>query len=129
MSPTRILRAVVALSVMLAAWTLARPAAASAAPFCDDRGASAIAPPPVLEASGEAISRTHLAQCDGRRVSPFATVTRSRAPVESSGATVDPALPAHVPVLARVVGRLTAFAVLFEAPASGVRSRVDRPPR
>src|SRR5947209_17163186 len=60
-----VLRAVLFGSVVLALWSLARPASAAIAPLCDDRGASAIAPPPLLQAPddahNEAIERAHVA--------------------------------------------------------------------
>ena len=53
---TRVFRTAIFAGVMLALWTLGRPAhAATLAPFCDDRGATALAPPPALEAPDEAV--------------------------------------------------------------------------
>src|SRR6202041_1954760 len=61
---SRVLRVAIAASFALVLFVLARPASAATAPFCDDRGASAIAAPPVLEAPDDAIRRASVVSCD-----------------------------------------------------------------
>src|SRR5690349_16784007 len=62
----RVFRAILFGGVTLALWALALPArAATVSPFCDDRGASAVAADPALEAPDLAVRRVSVA-CDGR---------------------------------------------------------------
>src|SRR5579859_2664378 len=73
MVPRAALRAALFASVMFAIWSFSRSAAAGAA-LCDDRGASATAEPPALEAPGEAIQRARLGpRCPTRGDLPLAS--------------------------------------------------------
>jgi hypothetical protein len=129
----RTLRAAIATSLMLVLWTFARPAhAATIAPFCDDRGATALAPAPALEASDEAVRRAAIQDCDtsgsptlGLSVG-HARPRISPAPAEISPSQTPASLrfvpPAGEPL--DVVARASSL-----LPQPGVRFRVERPPR
>jgi hypothetical protein len=118
------------LGVVLALWTFARPAHAMGfAPFCDDRGATALAPPPVLDASGEQIGCPNPGGPDvgGPALGlSFAPGHRRTAPPPSDRAAVRPASTALlVPAPAHDLDRR------FQALAGphGVHFRIERPPR
>ncbi|HEY5147635.1 MAG TPA: hypothetical protein VII82_12765 [Polyangiaceae bacterium] len=126
----RALRAALFASILLAVWSFARPArAASLAPFCDDRGATAIASPPALEAPDEAVRRAAAPSCtpDG----PLFGLAFDHG--HSHGAKASPEQEpaiAVVPVaIAHPTGDLIAFATRETSPPYGVRYRVERPPR
>jgi hypothetical protein len=124
------LRAALFGGVFLALWTLAHPAAAANAPLCDDRGASAVADPPPLEAPEVAIERAR-ATCAytlgglpfGARISPAHRNLPRFSPAPA------PALPAAVLQVAPAAAEEPLRAVLAARPCDGVRSRVERPPR
>jgi len=131
---TRVFRTAIFAGVMLALWTLGRPArAATLAPFCDDRGATALAPPPALEAPDEAIRRAAAVPCDTDgpmfpdsclALSPAHRTVRATSPGDEAAASVlAPQLlppPLDGPFL---------FVVREAPPSAGVRYRVERPPR
>jgi len=124
------LRALLASSLALALWTLARPALAASAPFCDDRAASATAPPPALEAPDVAIQRAKVAAtCAGEELPFGATLRHGRPRSVASTVAAEPA---------RVTGRVLMVAPprtpfdpprVSESPGQSVRSRIERPPR
>jgi hypothetical protein len=126
----QILRAVVASSLALALWTLARPALAVSAPFCDDRGASAIAPPPTLEAPDVGVRRAHItAACPGDDLPLGATLTRGRPRSVLWAVTAEPVLATlRAPFVAPPPRTLDPPPVA-DAPREGVHARVERPPR
>jgi len=127
---SRLLRAAIAASLALALFVLARPARAASAPFCDDRGASAIAAPPVLEAPDDAIRRaTHVA-CEGEERDLDASIgVEHRVPVRTLVAP-EPAVAPLRALLAVPAGDLLPVQLAGEAPPSqGVGFRVERPPR
>ena len=127
---SRLLRAAIAASLALALFVLARPARAASAPFCDDRGASAIAAPPVLEAPDDAIRRaTHVA-CEGEERDLDASIGAGHgAPVRTLVAP-EPAVAPMRALLAVPAGDLLPVQLAGEAPPSqGVGFRVERPPR
>jgi hypothetical protein len=117
-------------SVFLALWTLARPAAAALAPLCDDRGASAVAAPPPLEAPDEAIERAR-ATCPtthgdlplGARISP------AQKDVPRLWSSQPRAVPAAALRIAPPSGAVREQAIRVALARDGVRSRVERPPR
>jgi hypothetical protein len=125
----RPLRAVLFACLVLALWTLARPAAAAMAPFCDDRGASALAPPPALEASDLAMVRARTPAC-GADPMPFSATAR---PPQRRAAP--PSVSADATLLVRLLIPPPAPRALLEVPVvharppRGERSRVERPPR
>jgi hypothetical protein len=128
----KVLRVALFSGLMLALWSFARPAhAATLAPFCDDRGATALAPPPALEPIDEAVRRAAtppaadgdgpsfvLTLRPGHRLARAALVDMSPASVPNVTTGVVP--PSAEP-LAATRGELL-------SPA-GVRFRVERPPR
>jgi hypothetical protein len=124
-------RATIFAGVMLAFWTLGRPAhAATLAPFCDDRGATALAPQPALEATDEAVRRAADAPCDtdapifGLALGPAHRIL-SEVPADAAPAAIEsPAQLAPAPLDGSFapVARET-------PPQAGVRYRVERPPR
>jgi hypothetical protein len=125
----RALRAAICAALVFVVVSFSRSAFASSAPFCDDRGATALAAPPALEDSGEAIQRARFTTCDygaheiGASVSP----ERHRStpvPDDTGSAWVAP--PAQPPPVA--VDMLEPK-VVVPRPCVGVRLRVERPPR
>ena len=117
--------------LMVALWSFVHPAfAATLAPFCDDRGATALAPPPALEPTDEAVRRAAAPSADGDGPS-FAVVLRSahRAPritlVDVSPASASRFAPGVLPPPAEP----RAFEARDLLPPAGVRFRVERPPR
>lgn len=126
-----VLRVALSVGLMLALWTVSRPAAAAMpAGVCDDRGASAIAPPPALEGPEEAIQRARAPfSCGGEfdaRVSVFPGHRGGAVPEQGPPS----ALPADLPLLpAPEVGP----SLLASSPDTlrgfAVHFRVERPPR
>jgi hypothetical protein len=126
----RALRAVLFAIVTIALWTVARPAQAMPAGFCDDRGASAIAPDPLLEAPDVAIQRARIAPtCDGEEVQLGAAVAPGHGQPPIASASADPALPAATPAVPPASFDLCTFAPVAQPRADGVTSTLDRPPR
>ena len=126
----RSLRVALFAALVVAMWTVALPAMAAPAPFCDDRGASGIAAPPMLEPADVAIARAFAPRvCDFDDSSPFPAIAPARRVVARSWTAPEPALavcPLTVPVRE---GALLPAAELDGRPLSGVRWRVERPPR
>jgi hypothetical protein len=131
----RALRVVLFASFVIVFWTMARPAYAyaahaSAAPLCDDRGATSLAPPPALEAPDVAIQRARAASCTcGDELALFVTITAVHHGVAPPSADSAQALPASSLHLAPLVGDDLDDSVDAGRPLDGIRSRVDRPPR
>jgi hypothetical protein len=126
----RILRAALFASFLLATWTFARPARASAlAPFCDDRGATALAPAPALEATDEAIARAKTSPCDlNEPLVGLAVGPSHRAPAAPPD-DIGSAQPVTPPLLEPRVAISIDFAARARSEQHGVRWRVERPPR
>jgi hypothetical protein len=126
----RVLRAVLFAIVTIALWTVARPAQAMPAPFCDDRGATAIAPEPLLEAPDVAIQRAHVAPvCDGEEIQLGAAVAPGHAHPILTSSPADPALPPGILAVLPPSGSLRSFVPAARPCADGVTSTLDRPPR
>jgi len=130
----RALRVALVVSVVLTTWTLTRPAwAAQAAPlfapFCDDRGATAIALPPSLEASAEMITRGRSASCDRDPLSVFASIAPARARFAVRPALAQPASPVAAPCLTPPTSLRGGLPAATADPHRGVRFRIERPPR
>jgi hypothetical protein len=126
----RTLRAVLFAIVTIALWTVARPAHAMPAPFCDDRGATAIAEPPLLVAPEIAVHRAiAAASCDAEDVVLGATVAPGQGDARASATQAEPAVPATPPVLAPAESSSTSLAPAVLPVADGVRSELERPPR
>jgi hypothetical protein len=126
----RVARAAVFAGLTLALFALARPARAIPAGLCDDRGATAVAPPPALEPPESALERTRSAQApcgkDGPARATAAPSRRAPRPV----AAAERALPApavlHAPPRALGVDMPIPIAPPHTREA---RFRVERPPR
>jgi hypothetical protein len=125
----RMLRTALTASLVLTLWTVARPAFAMPAPLCDDRGASAIAVAPTLEADGGTVARTVSGSCGGDAA--FLRVTI--APVHSgftdhpsNDECARPLAGLHIVVPA---GEVCSIARPSSRPLHGVTFRVERPPR
>ncbi len=126
----RALRAVLFAVVTIALWTVARPAQAMPAGFCDDRGASAVAPNPLLEAPDVAIQRARIAPtCDGEEVQLGTAVTPGHGVLVIASASADPALPSATPAVLPASGSPRTFVPQAQPRADGVTSSLDRPPR
>jgi hypothetical protein len=129
---SRVARAALFFATMLVASTLARSTFAAVAPFCDDRGASALAPPPVLEAPDEAVRKARIEKCassaddDGWFAALRPTHTRRTIASES---VAHASLPGRVALPRSVVEVETAVREVVGYFRPGMRSRVERPPR
>jgi hypothetical protein len=124
------LRGALFVGVFLALWTLSRPAAAAGAPLCDDRGASAEAAPPPLEASDQAIQRARATCSTTHGELPFgASVSAAHKNMPRFSPAPDQAVPAVALRVAPSTGEEREPAVLLAPACEGVRSRVERPPR
>jgi hypothetical protein len=126
----RVLRVAIAASIALALFVLARPARASTAPFCDDRGASAIADAPILQAPDDAIRLARLAPCDGEdRILDASVAPTQRTPIRATTGA-EPAVTPRALGLAPPAGDILpaplVHAVLLP---EGVGFRLERPPR
>jgi hypothetical protein len=128
----RSLRAAIFTSFLLVLWTLALPArAATVAPFCDDRGATALAPAPALEATDEAVRRVATPDCDtgapALGLSLGTAHPRASAAPAEVGPTQTPASLRLVPPSGEPLDVVARDSSLL--PQAGVRFRVERPPR
>jgi len=126
----RVFRAFLFGGVTLALWALALPArAATLSPFCDDRGASAVAADPSLEAPDLAVRRVAVS-CDGLDAdeSVLAVVPgHPRAPAPA--AIAEPAVAVTAPRIPPADSAPLDFVHDTTPPRSGVHDRVERPPR
>jgi hypothetical protein len=126
----RALRAALFAIVTIALWTVARPAQAMPAPYCDDRGATAMAAEPLLEAADVAIQRAHVAPvCDGQDVQLGAAVAPGHGQPLITSVTADPALPPVTPAVLPASGSPRTFVSVEQPRADGVTSTLERPPR
>jgi hypothetical protein len=129
---TRVFRAAIFAGVMLALWTLGRPAhAAVLAPFCDDRGATALAAPPALEAPDEAIRRAAAPPCDSTDAPIFGiALGPAHRTLRDPQASAAPASEApRLQLLPPLRGEPLVLVAREGPPQAGVRYRVERPPR
>jgi hypothetical protein len=117
------------LASILVVWLVARPAAASA-PLCDDRGASALAPLPVLDAPNASLNVGERGDgCDEAGARDHAYHRGERAPRITPFVHADFA-PVSVVHDVQPAGRESTSVVASEgALLPGVRRSVDRPPR
>jgi hypothetical protein len=126
----RILRAMVFASLLLATWTLARPAHAfSLAPFCDDRGATALAPAPALQTPDEAIRRAKTPACEGDELIFGLAVGPAHRALAQPVDHVESAQPVKPSVLVPLDGTSIDFAERASLMQLAARGRVERPPR
>jgi len=125
-----LLRGILFAAVWLAVMTVAHPASAEWAPLCDDRGASAFAPPPLLEAAPDVITRAARSSCDRDDSAPLSAVRRTHDRVRLTDSDGDAALLAAVlGVRAPPLGMANEASVEIERPHATVHARVERPPR
>jgi len=128
--PRRAIRTLLVTSVVLALWTLARPAMAASAPFCDDRGASGMAASPALEAPDVAVQRARATPaCPGGGVLLGATLTRGHPGPAPSVVQAEPMIPPALLPLVAPPGDTLDAPPTVDTPREGARSRVERPPR
>jgi hypothetical protein len=132
--PRRALRAALFAIVTIALWALARPAMAMPAGYCDDRGATAMAPAPVLEAPDVAVRQARAAQapapaCDGEDTTVGEAVVPGHGAAFFAAAQGEPALPSGAIVVPPASSESTSSAPEVARPSDGVTSGVDRPPR
>ncbi len=126
---SRPVRTLVVALVALAAWLVAGTAMA-AAPICDDRGASAFAPPPILDTPNESIDVGAAPEACGFAIDDGISLHQGRAsdplpPPE--GADLIP-VGASITVIATPEGKVApSFVVSGGRP--GIHARLDRPPR
>jgi hypothetical protein len=129
----RLIRVAITASLVLALWAVARPAKAatmSLAPFCDDRGATAVASPPVLPMADQRFLGARSSAWPDGEVAPV-SIGPSRNVLEIRSFEVAPFLIARAqvaPYPAPAARVLRLRAVTSESPA-GVHIRVERPPR
>ncbi len=123
-------RLVVFVAWVATVWFVALPALASG-PMCDDRGASFIAPSPVLIAVDDTLDVDRAVPTCEKASAAAPAYQRDRAPAEPDVTPDMQALPtpyATIELLFVADGLLDPI-VLVDAASPGVRSRVERPPR
>ena len=125
-----LLRAVLFASLVLALWTVGRPALAMPAGLCDDRGATAIAPVPSFEAPDVAIRRARVGgSCADEKVPVHARVVPAHRVFTPPYGAAHYALSVAPFPLAAGAGEEISLDPCARRPISGVRCRVERPPR
>jgi hypothetical protein len=130
MALARVIRALLFAGVCLAMLAVVRPARAALAPLCDDRGASAVAPPPLLESPEDVLARAAATPCERDALSPLSTLRTSHAHDAPAPPDDAPALPVCGPRLPeRAASNRPAPLDMPGHARSAMRSRVDRPPR
>jgi hypothetical protein len=131
----RVARAALFLTTMLVVSTLTRSAFAAAAPFCDDRGATALAAPPVLVAPEAALQRARAGACGDQSDGDRWMAALRQARQLSSDVSAPPDGPGPAGLGPRLVQVPLASSSMFRRsevagqPATGARLRVERPPR
>jgi hypothetical protein len=125
----RALRAALCAALVLAVWTLARPAKAASAPFCDDRGATALAAPPALEAPDEAIRRARVSNCEHEKVEFAQTVRTPRKSAPPPSDASDKGWQSQATLSGAAGYERLEFEIVHASPCIGARTRVERPPR
>jgi len=118
-----------ALACVLAAWLVARPASASA-PLCDERGASALAPAPVLDTPGGSVDVGERPDGRGLWVGKDVTYQRGERPLRIlRSVRADVAPVTHALVVPPCAPDTTVMSESGVRPSSGVRFALERPPR
>ncbi len=126
----RALRSLLFTIVTVVLWTVARPAMAMPAPFCDDRGATAIAPEPLLEAPDVAVQRARLApSCELDDCTLGEAVAPGHAPTPVPPSSAEPALLPAAPAVAPASSSTLTLLPAAQPRADGVSSTLERPPR
>ncbi len=117
-------------SVVLALWTVGRPARAMPAGLCDDRGASAIAPVPSFEAPDVAVRRAAAGgSCRDEKLLVHARIVPAHSVFPSLYGTAHYALSVDRFGLGAGPGEAISLDPGAKRPLFGVRVRVERPPR
>jgi hypothetical protein len=117
-------------SLVLALWTVGRPAMAMPAGLCDDRGASAIAQVPSFEAPDLAIRRAMAGgSCRDEKLPVHARIVPAHSAFPSLYGTAHYALSVDLFGLEAGPGEAISVDPGAWRPLSGVRGRVERPPR
>jgi hypothetical protein len=125
----RALRPVFALLATLAVWLVASPAFA-AAPMCDDRGASGMAPAPTLDTPNASVDIGMNPDTCSLHVERDASYHEGRAPQPLPSPHGADLLPAdHAVTLHVLPSGSTARESAVDAARSGIPSRLERPPR
>jgi hypothetical protein len=123
-------RVLLFVAVVAAMWTLALPALAAPAPYCDDRGASALAPPPTLQLPEQGVAPTLLAPpacpLDETTLLPALSADRT---VHSSLSSAEPAMPVALQWLSPASTGMLPEVAPVAVVSSWIRWRVERPPR
>lgn len=126
----RALRAALFAIVTIALWTVSRPAAAMPAPFCDDRGATAMAADPTLEAPDVAVRQARLVpSCSAEDVNLGAAVSPGHGRARMLSSAAGPAFVASAFGVAPAGWSTRTLASAAQSRADGVTSTLERPPR
>jgi hypothetical protein len=125
----RLPRFAIVAALALAFWTIAWPASASSAAFCDDRGASAVAPPPVLVPPEAVLVGRVGAECRGERLAVFPAVGVSHDRTVISEGGVDPALAIEQVHLCSPGHALRPGLSHDDTAGRDPRGRLERPPK
>jgi hypothetical protein len=127
---SRVFRAALFAGLVLALWAFARPAsAATLAPFCDDRGATALASPPALEDPTDAVEQAAAPPSCDEQAPPGQSLAPAHRTFRTARATV---LPVRTtPALAISPPQVQPLDLVepVSTPQAGVHVRVERPPR
>jgi hypothetical protein len=130
----RLLRAALFAGVVVLVWTVSRSASAAVndhAPFCDDRGASALAPPPTLESPSDVLDRVRAAS--SCTLNDVDAIGRAFAPshrtFEAPASSSVPALWRAAPTVTPTTGEELAVGTPATPTPIEVRFRIERPPR
>jgi hypothetical protein len=122
--------AIVTIVATIVMCAFARPAMAMPAGYCDDRGATAIAPPPVLEAPDVAVRQARAASsCDGDDTRVGEAVAPGHAPASVAVGQGDPGLPTRAIALPPASSESTSPVPEVGRAADGVITSIERPPR
>lgn len=122
-------RRLVTLACLVAAWLVVRPASASA-PFCDERGASMLAPLPILDTPSASMDvGDHDGGCEGWLGRDHSYRRGEQESRRCPCPRADVLLTSVTPVPPPGVRVSTRAPSTREAPPSGVRFPLERPPR
>lgn len=130
----RVVRAAIFFATVAVVSMLGRNAYAAVAPFCDDRGATALAAPPDLQAPDDAIQRARAEACghvyDGADADGWRMAVRpGRLRVSAPANDPLPLRLASATPPAPVVSALLPSPDVPRGPSSRESGRIERPPR
>jgi|HubBroStandDraft_2_1064218.scaffolds.fasta_scaffold130802_2 hypothetical protein len=128
-SMPRSVRTLLVALAAVAVWLVASPASA-AAPLCDNRGASGMAPPPTLDLQNASVDIGMSPDACPDGVERDTSFHQGRVPDPLPSASVASALPVDTQVKVPACGVWHRAASLeLDAARLGVRDRLERPPR